>query len=92
MAKTTSKIKKVYNCTQSQLYAICMLIWASCKREIASFSALKGIYTLPYIAEKVTKVLEANNIPNEEDRLAVAEEIRINLKKKVDAKQDISID
>ena len=86
MAKKSSLLKPMpaYKCTQDELYAVCLLIWASCKKHIAMFVLFRIYYTLTYIADKITEILTANNIPDAQTRINVAEEKHIGLTKKID--------
>ena len=82
MAKTTPKPRRLYIFKDDELYMICLIGWQNCKRNISDFTSFKGYYTLSFIDDMIDMVVEADKIPDEQERVNVAERFRIDLKNK----------
>jgi CarboxypepD_reg-like domain len=72
-------LKPNYKCSQSELYSVARLGWASCQENLLSFSNFKAKYTAPFITQNLAQVTTAENLPSEQTRMAAAESERINL-------------
>jgi hypothetical protein len=65
-----------YNCTQQQLYAIGRAAWQNCNDRIADFTAFKAKYTALFITAKINAINDAEALPDDEQRKAVASLLR----------------
>jgi len=70
---------KNYNCTQEDLYIAADLAWTNYGTNQSSFLALKGKYTASYGTDAISAILAAKNLPNEQVRVAIPENIRESL-------------
>jgi hypothetical protein len=52
-------LERTYNCTQQQLYTICVLGWNACSDNLAAFTAFSPLYDAPYITAKLAEVTAA---------------------------------
>ncbi len=57
-------IKSKYQCSQTSLYAICILAWQMCRDNQAAFFAFDALYTEGYILENLARVNAAKDLPN----------------------------
>ncbi len=71
---------KAYNCTQSELYAMCASGWESCNENLAAFASLKPKYTSEFIEARKAEIAEVTRIPDRYKRVARQEMLRMNLK------------
>lgn len=56
--------KTKYPCSQTTLYAICVLAWQMCRDHFAAFFAFDPKYTEGYIAENLARIKAAENLPD----------------------------
>ncbi|MBI1288330.1 MAG: hypothetical protein GC178_12225 [Flavobacteriales bacterium] len=63
----------LYNCSQSELYAICSIGWTSYNENQADFEAFKTIYTATYGTDAMAEVEAAANLPGFQERNEAAE-------------------
>ncbi len=75
------EIKAKYNCTQTELYAICRLGWKLCKNKQAQIILAYTDYTIPYIDDKITSIKKAEDLPDFQSRDLLPESAHILLKK-----------
>lgn len=68
-----------YPCTQQELYTISRLGWQSCTQNLPAFTAFKPRYTASYITTQTTSIDDAQALPSEQARNAIAESLRIQL-------------
>ena len=57
-------MKPKYPCSQTSLYAICILAWEMCKGNQAAFVAFDAKYTMAFIAENIARINAAKDIPD----------------------------
>ncbi|MBI1224109.1 MAG: hypothetical protein GC192_02630 [Bacteroidetes bacterium] len=74
MKKTINRNPKqyprLYNCTQQNFISVALRAWGYCLTLVSRFAAASGIYTTTYIADQVTKVNEADALPNNAQRMS----------------------
>jgi hypothetical protein len=63
----------VYTCSQSELYAICLIGWTSFEENLADFSTFKTIYTAVYGTDAKAELDAAVNLPGFQERNEAAE-------------------
>ncbi|MBL7766778.1 MAG: carboxypeptidase regulatory-like domain-containing protein [Chitinophagaceae bacterium] len=73
-------LKKTYPCTQQEVYTIARLGWSSCQENLSDFTAFKPKYTAAFIAAKLTELEAAEALPAEQQRNAIPENLRVQLK------------
>ncbi|MES2620901.1 MAG: carboxypeptidase regulatory-like domain-containing protein [Bacteroidota bacterium] len=76
----SEEIKAKYNCTQSELYAICTLGWNIAKQHQTDISFYYPIYTLIYINGKIANIQTTEQQPDFQTRDAITEQDGILLK------------
>lgn len=75
-----NEIKARYNCTQTELYAICRLGWKLCKNKQGDIVLVYTDYTIPYIDGKVAAIKSAEDLPDFQSRDLLPESSHIILK------------
>lgn len=63
----------IYTCSQSELYAICVIGWTSYNENQPDFEAFKTIYTAAYGTTALSEVEAAQNLPGFQERNEAAE-------------------
>lgn len=79
-----NEIKAKYNCTQTELYAICRLGWKMVKNKQADVVLIYPDYTVPYIDGKINDIKTAEELPDFQSRDLVPESSHIILKQVAD--------
>lgn len=74
-----------YSCTQSELYAVCKLVWNSFEENLAAFTAFKTIYDAPFLVARRAEMNAAKAMPDEQARGAAGEMFGIQLKTAADS-------
>lgn len=74
------KVLPTYNCTQQELYAVCLLGWQNYLNQQADFAAYKAKYTVKLGNNAIADVLNAKNLPDNVARIAVPESSRVQMK------------
>ena len=74
-------MKAKYSFKQAELYTICRLILSalSIPEILARFAAFKGKYTAPWVTDRLSDVDKAEDAPDEQQRNAIHESLRIEL-------------
>jgi hypothetical protein len=62
-------LKAIYNFSQEELYELGSLIALSLEEDLTDFANYKALYTAGYVADLKTKVTNARNLPDSEQRL-----------------------
>lgn len=75
-----NEIKARYNCTQTELYAICRLGWKLCRNKQGDIVMVYTDYTIPYIDDKIVAVKKAEDLPDFQSRDLLPESSHIILK------------
>ncbi|MEZ4804650.1 MAG: hypothetical protein R2852_03985 [Bacteroidia bacterium] len=63
-------INKKFNCTQKELFAVCMLAWETCNQQIEKFTALKPKYSPEFIIERRNEINTVMAMPGRGRRSA----------------------
>lgn len=64
---------------ENLMYEVSRTIWASCSRNIDVFAGKRAVYTDEYIAARLAEIDTAEAMPNDAQRTAAYELIRINM-------------
>ncbi len=72
-------IKRSFNCTESELYALCLSGWETCSKNLAELTAFSPIYSEEYVAERKNEVLETMSRFNRKQRAAELNVMRTDL-------------
>src|ERR1041385_5885835 len=65
-AQTQAKAK--FAATETEMYEVARAGWQSCTDDLLQFTALKALYTAPFIAGKITAIDNAENLPDDQAR------------------------
>jgi hypothetical protein len=76
------KLMPKYRCSETELYAVCRLMWANCLNHIADFAQLKPYYTPAFVNDCIAEVATAAALPGEDQRNAPSKTARANMEKK----------
>ncbi len=79
-----NEIKAKYNCTQTELYAICRLGWKMVKNKQADVVIVYPDYTILYIDGKIASIKAAEDLPDFQSRDLLPESSHIILKQVAD--------
>ena len=61
-------IKPKYPCSQTTLYAVCVLAWQMCRAHLTAFFAFDPKYTEGYIVAEEARVKAAESLPDQKAR------------------------
>src|SRR5215216_2256081 len=75
--------QKKYNCSQGELYAVCLHAWESCNENLERFTAFKKKYSAEFIAARKAGVTAVSGMHDRYQRSAVQERRRLALKRSV---------
>lgn len=68
--------RAIYNCSQSELYTICLIAWDACLANIPTFTTFSALYTSGLVAVRKADILAAAALPDFQARNAAAQLIR----------------
>jgi len=74
-------IKAVYGCAQKDLFSGLRIVWKSYLTNVANFTAKKGKYTVLYATNALAAIDAAEELPDDESRIAAAETLRLDVEK-----------
>ena len=69
-------LKRLFNCPQELLYAIALLAWALCRKNLVAFHNLKALYTDAFVQEAVKAVNAAKDLADQQQRNLRVQTIR----------------
>lgn len=67
-AKNTDKVRKLFKCTQEELYFICFMAWKYCGQQLEAFNAFDADYTKEYVNAAIGAVTDAGAMKNLQQR------------------------
>ena len=73
-------IKRSFNCTEVELYAVCDLGWQNCEDDLLDFAEYKAKYTSALIKSMLAKTKAAEDLPNATARYGPTTNLRNALK------------
>ncbi|MEZ4805382.1 MAG: carboxypeptidase-like regulatory domain-containing protein [Bacteroidia bacterium] len=74
-------LKKKFNCTQKELFAVCMLGWETCNQQIEKFTAFKSKYSSEFISERQNEIKTVMAMPGRGRRSAKQALLRLDVRR-----------